>query len=726
MRALAAAGRRGRVRVGHGSRIRQPARHDPSALAAGAAVRALHHARALRQRARAGAVRRQALELQRRPARADLPSRRAACAGTTARRRPSRDVAFTLLAARDPRTGYCARRRPRRARHGASRRRLARRCCAFAPPLPAFPLVLCELPILPAHLLARRAARATCGARAFNLAPVGNGPFRFVERVAGQRWVFRAQRRLSRGARRPAAIAELVIAVVDEPTTKFAGLASGDLDFAGIAPTMAALAQRDPTIRVLDYPVLLATGLLFNTHRAPFDDVRVRRAVDLSIDRERIVQAALAGYGTPPAGPVAPESPFALARDDRRKTRAPPIRCSTPPAGARAADGDARARRQAARRRTAHRRQRRPGGGAAVQADLAARGIRMEIRVWSSAHFSREARAVPRPSILLLTGIPGRPLARLPRAMYDGRQRGSALDYAGLPHAARSIRSSRARAPATTRASASPPGSGVQAELARDVPAAWIYHSRGLQGSRAGCRTCAWTCAANSRRSRSWTVAARAGERADDAPARSPHAWTRDARRPPPAGRSPPLADSIAADLDLLHEPRAVRAAREGAALARRRPLRSTTARSSSSTRTRPTSIAARAAGRVHAASFTTAAGSTGISSGSPSAACTRRCSALLRGDARHGALARDIARRYCAMYASYPNRDNVLGPTRLFFSTYLESIWLLQLCVTADLLAAGNPAERPRARTDRRAERALIAQYDEGCPTARSGTTPR
>jgi hypothetical protein len=89
----------------------------------------------------------------------------------------------------------------------------------------------------------------------------------------------------------------------------------------------------------------------------------------------------------------------------------------------------------------------------------------------------------------------------------------------------------------------------------------------------------------------------------------------------------------------------------------------------------------------------------------------------LLRGDARHGAFAREVALRYCAMYANYPNRDNVLGPTRLFFSTYLESIWLLQLCVTADLLEAAGDSATANAVRDEivPASVALIALYDEG-----------
>ena len=89
----------------------------------------------------------------------------------------------------------------------------------------------------------------------------------------------------------------------------------------------------------------------------------------------------------------------------------------------------------------------------------------------------------------------------------------------------------------------------------------------------------------------------------------------------------------------------------------------------------------------------------------------------VLRGDARHGALAHDIAQRYCAMYLTYPNRDNVLGPTRLFFSTYLESIWLLQLCVMADLLEGGGDRATSNEVRERivRPSVALVSQYDEG-----------
>ena len=73
----------------------------------------------------------------------------------------------------------------------------------------------------------------------------------------------------------------------------------------------------------------------------------------------------------------------------------------------------------------------------------------------------------------------------------------------------------------------------------------------------------------------------------------------------------------------------------------------------------------------------------------------------------------------YADRYLEYPNRDNVLGPSRPFFSTYLESIWLLQLVLAVDLLESErSPAHAAGARVrDRIVEPSvrLIASYDEG-----------
>jgi hypothetical protein len=68
--------------------------------------------------------------------------------------------------------------------------------------------------------------------------------------------------------------------------------------------------------------------------------------------------------------------------------------------------------------------------------------------------------------------------------------------------------------------------------------------------------------------------------------------------------------------------------------------------------------------------------------------------------------------------YLSYPNKDNVLGPTRPFFSTYLESIWTLQLAVALDLLEMVSPQADLGARVREcvlEPSLSLIAEYDEG-----------
>ena len=90
----------------------------------------------------------------------------------------------------------------------------------------------------------------------------------------------------------------------------------------------------------------------------------------------------------------------------------------------------------------------------------------------------------------------------------------------------------------------------------------------------------------------------------------------------------------------------------------------------------------------------------------------------LLRDDARAAALSESILEAYVAHYLEYPNRDNVLGPSRLFFSTYLESIWLLQIIIATDLLeATGTHAVLAGHVRDRivAPARALIQSYDEG-----------
>jgi hypothetical protein len=71
----------------------------------------------------------------------------------------------------------------------------------------------------------------------------------------------------------------------------------------------------------------------------------------------------------------------------------------------------------------------------------------------------------------------------------------------------------------------------------------------------------------------------------------------------------------------------------------------------------------------------------------------------------------------YVDRYPRYPNVDNALGPTRPFFSTYLESIWLLQLCIAASLLDEVAHGDVLATFRDVIVEpsAALIESFDEG-----------
>jgi peptide/nickel transport system substrate-binding protein len=279
----------------------------------------------------------------------------------------------------------------------------------------------------------------------------------------------------------PARVHRLVVAVVDEPTTKFAGLVSADLDVAGIAPNMASLVARDPSLRVISYPVSLSTALVFNCARTPFDDVRVRRAIDAIIDRQRIVDAALAGYGTPAMSATSETHPYHVAMTRPSQAQADSMLDA---AGWRRT-GQGEGPRMRAGRALGFTLLTVGSGDNAIeqllQADLRKHGIAAEIRQVELGAFLTSARESPKRFDALITGIPGDlSLAHL-TAMFSSRLAGGALDYAGYHTAALDALFTRVQE-ASDEATLVSAWRDVQRELARDVPVSWLYHARGVQG----------------------------------------------------------------------------------------------------------------------------------------------------------------------------------------------------------------------------------------------------
>jgi peptide/nickel transport system substrate-binding protein len=390
----------------------------------------------------------------------------------------ARDAAFTFLAARDPATSF-----PRASELASLDTALAlddtTLLLRFRRPPPGLPPLLAELPIVPAHLLAGVARREMRSA-AFERNPVGNGPFRFGRRRRGSSWRFDRNDNFPSSLGGPPALRGLVVAVVDEPTTKYAGLVSGELDMAGISPSMASLAERDATLHVITYPVLFATGIFFNTTRPPFDDARVRRAVARSIDRARIVEVALAGFGEPSSSPVPPESPLAWS--------------GAPAVDTAAAD---RLLDAAGWRRGTDGMRRRAGvpldvglltvgsgddvAEQLIQSDLTARGIAVHLRQTEMGTFLTTARAPVKRFDMLLAGIPGDLALSYVDALFATSQRGGTLDYTGF-HTPELDTLLAGAAAARTDGERRSTWRRVQQALDSLAPATWLYHSRGVQG----------------------------------------------------------------------------------------------------------------------------------------------------------------------------------------------------------------------------------------------------
>lgn len=145
--------------------------------------------------------------------------------------------------------------------------------------------------VLPEHVLR---GQLPLERAAFNAAPsVGDGPYRFVSWTRGESLRYAANPRYWRG--RPP-IARLDVRTIPDPSTNLLLLRSGAIDWNLLAPAQLAVVRGDPQLRFLTVPTAVVAGLAFNTARGPLDDVRVRRAIAMSIDRDAISRKITLGF----------------------------------------------------------------------------------------------------------------------------------------------------------------------------------------------------------------------------------------------------------------------------------------------------------------------------------------------------------------------------------------------------------------------------------------------
>jgi ABC-type transport system substrate-binding protein len=116
-----------------------------------------------------------------------------------------------------------------------------------------------------------------------------------------------------------------------------------------------------------------------------------------------------------------------------------------------------------------------------IQADLRSHGITLDIRQLELGAFLALARQSPKQFDALYTGVSGDLSLSHLASMFDGRLAGGALDYAGY-HTAPLDSLFRAATASGSETELRAAWQGIQETLARDVPASWIYHARGVQG----------------------------------------------------------------------------------------------------------------------------------------------------------------------------------------------------------------------------------------------------
>jgi peptide/nickel transport system substrate-binding protein len=156
----------------------------------------------------------------------------------------------------------------------------------------------------------------------FGTAPVCVGPWQFVERVAQDRIVVEKSKHYF--DQNAAKFERVVFKIIPDDNVRLANLRSGDIDITHqVTPTDASALKREGRFEVPSVTGIGYNSITINLRNKtgktnpPGDlgtplanDPRVREALELSLDREAIVQVVYDGQYTAGCTPIAPISPF--------------------------------------------------------------------------------------------------------------------------------------------------------------------------------------------------------------------------------------------------------------------------------------------------------------------------------------------------------------------------------------------------------------------------------
>lgn len=155
------------------------------------------------------------------------------------------------------------------------------------------------LGIVPRHAL----QGTDLAAAAFNRAPVGTGPYRVAEWRSGDRMVLTANPDYYRGA---PAVTEIILVFSKDDNVRAQRMAAAEFDATLLPPRLAADYEGKPGYTLIASPSADYRGIGLPSDLDLTSTPALRRAVNLAIDRQAMVDTVLAGRGSVAASPVSP------------------------------------------------------------------------------------------------------------------------------------------------------------------------------------------------------------------------------------------------------------------------------------------------------------------------------------------------------------------------------------------------------------------------------------
>ena len=173
--------------------------------------------------------------------------------------------------------------------------------------------------VLPEHLLNAEALRKealglgkdpeTFSMRqsAFNRQPIGCGPFVFREWKSDQ---FIVLDRFDGYWEGPPNYKKYVFRVIPDLLTQEMEFYAGTIDSYGVQPHQVKRLKEDPRFQSFSGPSFGYTYIGYNMRRPPFNDRRVRQALGLAIDVNKIIKFVLHNQGEPITGPFVKQTDY--------------------------------------------------------------------------------------------------------------------------------------------------------------------------------------------------------------------------------------------------------------------------------------------------------------------------------------------------------------------------------------------------------------------------------